>query len=67
MIIERNKDEVVFRLSGNINIDDLQDMTDLFEFKEISKKSKATQKDVDKLVKTIKKGRWEKTKNELGL
>ncbi len=67
MIIERNKDEVVFRLSGNINIDDLQDMTDLFEFKEISKKSKATQKDVDKLVKTIKKGRWEKTKNELNL
>lgn len=67
MIIERNKDEVVFRLAGNINIDDLQDMTDLFEFKEISKKSKATQKDVDKLVKTIKKGRWEKTKDELGL
>lgn len=67
MIIERSKDEVVFRLSGNINIDDLQDMTDLFEFKEISKKSKATQKDVDKLAKTIKKGRWEKTKNELGL
>lgn len=67
MIIERNKDEIVFRLSGNINIDDLQDMTDLFEFKEISKKSKATQKDVDKLVKTIKKGRWERTKDELGL
>lgn len=67
MIIERNKDEVVFRLSGNINVDDLQDMTDLFEFKEISKRSKATQKDVDKLVMTIKKGRWRKTKDELGL
>ena len=67
MIIERNKDEVVFRLPGNISIDDLQDMTDLFEFKEISKKSKATQKDVDKLVSTIKKGRWKKTKGELGL
>jgi hypothetical protein len=67
MIIERNKDEVVFRLPGNINIDDLQDMTDLFEFKEISKKSIASQMDVDKLVKNIKKGRWQKTKNELGL
>ncbi len=67
MIIERNKDEVIFKLSGNINIDDLQDMTDLFEFKEISKKSKATQKDVDQLVKTIKKGRWEKSRNELDL
>jgi len=67
MIIERGKDEVVFRLSGNINIDDLQDMTDLFEFKEIAGKSKATQKEVDKLVKTIKKGRWGKTKNEMGI
>lgn len=67
MIIERNKNEVVFRLSGNVNIDDLQDMTDLFEFKEISANSKAKQKDVDSLVKDIKKGRWGKTKNDLGI
>jgi hypothetical protein len=67
MIIERNKDEVIFRLSGKVNIDELQDLTDLFEFKEISAKSKAKQKDVDLLAKEIKKGRWEKTKNELGL
>lgn len=67
MIIEQSNDEVVFRLSGKMNIDDLQDMTDLFEFKEISRKSKATQKDVDKLVKEIKKGRWDRTKNDLDL
>jgi hypothetical protein len=67
MIIERSKDEVIFRLPGNTNIDDLQDLTDLFEFKEISGKSKAKQKEVDDLVKEIKKGRWEKSKNKLGL
>jgi hypothetical protein len=67
MIIERNQGEVVFRLPGDMNVDDLQDMTDLFEFMEISRKSKATQKDVDKLVKTIKKGRWERTRNDLDL
>lgn len=67
MIIERSKDEVIFRLPGNTNIDDLQDLTDLFEFKEISGKSKAKQKEVDLLVKEIKKGRWEKSKNKLGL
>lgn len=67
MIIERTKDEVIFRLPGNINVDDLQDLADLFEFKEISKKSKATQQDVDDLVKTIKKGRWAKTKVKVDL
>ena len=62
MIIERTKKEIIFRLPNNINMDDLQDLSDLFEYKEITRKSKATQKDVDLLVKTIKKGRWEKTK-----
>jgi hypothetical protein len=67
MIIERNKNEVVFRLHGNIDVDILQDMTDFFEFMEISRRSKATQQDVDKLVKTIKKERWKKTRNKLDL
>jgi hypothetical protein len=65
MIIERINNEIIFRLPGDINVDDLQDMTDLFEFKEIAKKSKAKQKDVDNLVKSIKKGRWDKTKNKI--
>lgn len=65
MIIERIKNEIIFRLPGDINIDDFQDMTDLFEFKEIAMKSKAKQKDVDDLVKSIKKGRWDNTKNKI--
>ena len=67
MIIERKKNEVIFRLSGNVDVDDLQDMADFFEFKEISKKSKASQKEIDKLVKNIKIGRWESTKKKLDL
>lgn len=62
MIIERINNEIIFRLPGDVDIDDLQDMTDLFEFKEIAKKSRATQRDVDMLAKSIKKGRWNKTK-----
>ena len=58
MIIERNKDEIIFRLKGNIDVEDLQDLASLLEFKEIGAKSKATQNQVDDLVKTIKKGRW---------
>ena len=67
MIIERTKNEVVFRVSGKTNIDDLQDIADLLEYKEISSKSKASQKDVDTLVSSIKKGRWDKTKAKLAL
>ena len=65
MKIERTKNEIIFRLPYTIDMDDLQDLTDLFEYKEITKKSLANQIDVDSLVKEIKKGRWEKTKQKL--
>lgn len=67
MKIERTKNEVVIRIPASVNVDDLQDLADLIEYKEISTKSKATQKDVDDLVSDIKRGRWEKTKTKLGL
>lgn len=65
MIIERTSDEIIFRFPKNMNLDDLQDLTDFFEYKALTRKSKASQKDVDQLVKTIKKGRWERTKQQL--
>ena len=67
MIIERTKKEVVFRLPGNLSVDDLQDMTDWLEFIGLAKRFRAVQKDVNDLVKKIKKGRWAKTKLALGL
>lgn len=65
MIIERTQNEIILRLPKNINLDTLQDFLDLIEYQEITKKSKASQKDVDSLVKSIKKGRWERTKQIL--
>ena len=65
MIIERTKNEVIFKLPISVNVDVLQDMADLFEFREIGQKSKASQNQVDLLVKSIKKGRWKKTKEKL--
>lgn len=62
MIIERTKSEIIIRLPGDINIDELQDLTDWFQYKEISRKSKAKQEDVDSLVSQIKRGRWDKRK-----
>ncbi len=64
MIIERTSNEIIFRFPGNMNLDDLQDLTDLFEYKELTKISETKQKDVDDLVKTIKKGRWERTRQQ---
>jgi hypothetical protein len=45
-----------------LNIDDLQEMANWFQYKEITRKSKAKQADVAVLVDHIKKGRWEKRK-----
>ena len=65
MIIERTSNEIIFRFPKNLKLDDLQDLTNLFEYKELSRNSKVSQKEVDDLVKSIKKGRWEKTKKSL--
>ena len=65
MIIEKSNNEIIIRLPNDINIDELQDIKDWLEYLEITRKSKAKQDDVDKLVREIKKGRWEKRKDEL--
>jgi hypothetical protein len=67
MIIERTAKEVLFRLPTSTKIEDLQEIANLFAFKEISQRSKANQKDVNDLVKKIKKGRWSKTKSKVRL
>ena len=63
MIIERSKSKIIIRLPEDINIDELQELSDWFQYKEITRKSKATQSDVDLLVSQIKKGRWESEKH----
>jgi hypothetical protein len=65
MIIERTDNEIIIRLSGDINIDDLQDLKDWFQYKEVTRLSKANQSDVDAFVSKIKKGRWNKRKAKL--
>jgi hypothetical protein len=65
MIIERTENEIIIRLPGDINIDELQDLKDWFQYLELTAKSKAKQSDVDNLVNKIKKGRWDKRKAQL--
>ena len=63
MIIERKNNEIIIRLPGDMNIDDLQDMTDWLQYMEMTRKSKAKQSDVDILVNKIKKDRWSKRRS----
>jgi hypothetical protein len=67
MIIERNTNEVIFRLDASVKLDDLQALADYFLYEKIGSKSKATQAQVNALVKEAKRGRWAKTRTQSGL
>jgi hypothetical protein len=65
MIIEHTAKELIIRLPLKKQVEDVQDIVDMFEYKELAKNSKATQKDVDSLISKIKKGRWKRTQLKL--
>lgn len=67
MVIERTKNELIFKIPENINIDDIQDFIDYLNYRMATKKNKATQEQVNELVNSIKIGRLERTKKRLGL
>jgi hypothetical protein len=58
MIIERNKKEVIIRLPASVDTEDLQDFVDYARYKELTSKSTATQKDIDKLAAQVNKDWW---------
>lgn len=62
MTISKTKEKIVLTLEAGLALDDIQDVIDWLTFKEATKNSRATQSAVDKLVRTIKKGRWNKRK-----
>lgn len=67
MIIERKDKEIIFRLKSDLSADTLQDYVEMLQFEEITSKSKASQEEVDDLVKRAKRGRWAHTKTKVGL
>ena len=60
MVIERTKDEVIIRLPAYVDTEGLQRLVNFLSYKEATAKSEATQTDVDKLAKEVKKGWWAK-------
>lgn len=67
MIVERQKSELLVRLSSGIPTSRIQAILDYLRYEELTAKSVVTQEEVNNIVDNIKKGRWIKAKIQLGL
>ncbi len=54
MTIEQTDKEIIIKIPSSTNIDEVQNLINFIRFREITSKSKASQKDVDKLVSKVK-------------
>jgi len=57
MTIERTDKEIIIKIPSSTNIDEVQNLINFIRFREITSKSKASQKDIDKLVSKVKRQR----------
>jgi hypothetical protein len=64
MILERTENEILVRLPAYVDITELQNLLDYLEYKENTSKTKATQKDIDKLSKSVNKSIWSKFRDK---
>jgi hypothetical protein len=62
MIIESKKDEIIIRISADINLEEIQKSLDFIRYKEIIAKSKGTQRDAEVLAQKINNDWWAKNK-----
>ncbi len=67
MIVERQDNEISVRFSAKMTASRIQTILDYLRYEELTSKSTATENDVNELLKDVKKGRWKRTKEELGL
>lgn len=66
MIIERKDNEVIIRLPGNVDIDDLQEMVNYARYKELtSNMNEVSQEEVDELASDVNKNWWAKNRDRL--
>ena len=62
MLIERTANEVIIRLPASVDTTGLQRLVDYLTYKEATADSKATQVQIDKLAREVKKGWWKKNR-----
>lgn len=62
MIIERTSDEILLRLPADTDIFSLQRIANLLKYKKAIRKSKATEKQIEKISKELKANWWKENK-----
>jgi len=62
MLIERTSNEVIIRLPASVDTAGLQRLVDYLTYKEATANSEATQEQIDKLARDVKKGWWKKNR-----
>jgi hypothetical protein len=68
MVIERINDEVVIRMSASGNDDEIQNIINWMQYKEVVSKSKATQEDIDAILSEAAEDRrtwWQENQSRL--
>lgn len=64
MVVERINDQIVIRISPQIEPFEFQRIIDYIEYLEITSKSKAKQDDADKLAEELNEKWWSKNRNK---
>jgi hypothetical protein len=67
MILERSKNEILIRMSADIDLSELQSTLEYLRYKEATAGSKAKQTDADALAEEANRSMWAKIKADRGL
>lgn len=67
MIVERRNNEILVRISAGTKVNRIQTILDYLRYEELTAKSNATENDVENLLLEVKKGRWNRIKDDLKL
>lgn len=66
MIVQRENNEILVRLSANLKTAKLQSILDYLKYEELTAKSTISDETFDSFMNEVKKGRWDLNKNNLG-
>lgn len=67
MTVERKGNEILVRLSANLDLETIQEALNFLAYKEAAQGSKASPEDAQKLGEEVNQNIWRKVKKERGL